>query len=85
MDFVARNYDHITDLANPMAAVRLLQTSAYRNLYGQVGATYQVLYSTSSFENSAWQPLTSYTHTNVVQTLAVGGTSPTIFYRLKQQ
>ncbi len=37
MDFVARNYDHITDLANPMAAVRLVQTSAYQNLYGQVG------------------------------------------------
>ncbi len=37
MDFVARNYDHITDLANPMAGVRLVQTSAYQNLYGQVG------------------------------------------------
>ncbi len=37
MDFVERNYDHITDLANPMAGVRLVQTSAYQNLYGQVG------------------------------------------------
>jgi phytoene desaturase len=36
MDFVVRNYDRITDLANPMAAVRLLQTGAYQNLYGQV-------------------------------------------------
>jgi len=31
-----RNYDRITDLANPMAALRMIQTSAYRNLYGQV-------------------------------------------------
>ncbi len=37
MDFVDRNYDHITDLANPMAGVRLVQTSAYQNLYEQVG------------------------------------------------
>jgi phytoene desaturase len=36
MDFVERNYDRITDLANPTAALRLIQTSAYRNLYGQV-------------------------------------------------
>lgn len=37
MDFVDRNYDHITDLANPLAGLRLVQTSAYRNLYEQVG------------------------------------------------
>ena len=37
MDFVDRNYDHITDLANPHGRVRLLQTGAYQNLYGQVG------------------------------------------------
>lgn len=36
MDFVTRNYDHITDLANPQAAVRLLRTRAYQNLYQQV-------------------------------------------------
>lgn len=36
MDFVARNYDHITDLANPVAGLRLLETRAYRNLYGEV-------------------------------------------------
>jgi phytoene desaturase len=36
MDFVIRNYDHITDLANPVAGARLIRTSAYRNLYGQV-------------------------------------------------
>lgn len=37
MDFVDRNYDHITDLANPMAGVRMVQTRAYQNLYEQVG------------------------------------------------
>jgi phytoene desaturase len=36
MEFVARNYDHITDLANPMAGWRLFRTQAYQKLYGQV-------------------------------------------------
>jgi phytoene desaturase len=41
MDFVARNFDHITDLANPVAALRLLQTRSYENLYGQVSTFFQ--------------------------------------------
>jgi len=36
MDFVTRNYDRITDLANPEAGLRLLQTKAHQNLYRQV-------------------------------------------------
>ncbi len=36
MDFVDRNFDRITDLANPKAGVRLLQTQAHQNLYRQV-------------------------------------------------
>lgn len=36
MDFVVRNYDRITDLANPVAGMRLLQTKAHQNLYRQV-------------------------------------------------
>lgn len=36
MDFVDRNFDHLTDLANPVAGLRLLQTSAHHNLYRQV-------------------------------------------------
>lgn len=36
MDFVVRNYKHITDLANPGAGLRLLETSAHQNLYNQV-------------------------------------------------
>jgi phytoene desaturase len=37
MAFVERNYDHLTDLANPSAGLRLLQTHAYEQLYRQVG------------------------------------------------
>ena len=36
MEFVDRNYDHLTDLANPRAGLRLLQTKAHQNLYNQV-------------------------------------------------
>jgi phytoene desaturase len=36
MPFVERNYDHITDLVNPVAALRLLRTGAHQNLYRQV-------------------------------------------------
>lgn len=36
MDFVDRNFDRITDLVNPAAALRLFQTQAHRNLYSQV-------------------------------------------------
>jgi phytoene desaturase len=36
MDFVDRNFDRITDLANPTAGLRLLQTQAHQNLYRQV-------------------------------------------------
>ena len=36
MDFVDRNYDHITDLANPVAGLRLLKTNAHQKLYRQV-------------------------------------------------
>jgi phytoene desaturase len=38
MDFVDRNYDHLTDLANPLAGLRLLQTQAHENLYNQVSS-----------------------------------------------
>jgi phytoene desaturase len=36
MDFVDRNFDRITDLANPVALSRLLRTQAHKNLYKQV-------------------------------------------------
>lgn len=41
MDFVVRNYERITDLANPLAGLRLLQTRAHQNLYQQVASFFQ--------------------------------------------
>jgi phytoene desaturase len=41
MPFVTRNYDHITDLANPSAAWKLLRTRAHENLYRQVSNFFQ--------------------------------------------
>jgi phytoene desaturase len=41
MDFVDRNYDRITDLFNPVAAARLIQTQAYQNLYSQVSGFFE--------------------------------------------
>ncbi len=41
MDFVDRNFDRITDLANPVAGLRLLQTKALAQLYGQVGSFFE--------------------------------------------
>lgn len=41
MDFVVRNYDHITDLANPAAGLRLLKTRSYERLYEQVGSYFK--------------------------------------------
>lgn len=36
MPFVDRNFDHFTDLVNPVAGYRLLETGAHENLYRQV-------------------------------------------------
>jgi len=36
MAFVERNYDRITDIFNPIAGLRLIQTRAHQNLYRQV-------------------------------------------------
>ncbi len=36
MEFVTRNYDRVTDLANPKAGFRLLRTRSYRKLYDDV-------------------------------------------------
>lgn len=40
MDFVNRNYDHLTDLANPTTLIRLLQTRSYEGLWPQVSRTF---------------------------------------------
>ena len=41
MDFVDRNFDRITDLANFQSLKRLVNTSAYQNLYHQVSNIFQ--------------------------------------------
>jgi phytoene desaturase len=41
MEFVNRNYNHITDLVNPTAALRLLGTKAYENMYRQVASFFK--------------------------------------------
>jgi phytoene desaturase len=41
MDFVERNYDHITDLVNPKAVWRLWQTKAHQNLVKQVAGYFK--------------------------------------------
>jgi phytoene desaturase len=41
MEFVDRNYDHITDLVNPKAILRLWQTKAFQNLYKQVAGYFK--------------------------------------------
>ena len=41
MDFVERNYDRITDLANPAAGLRLVGIGSYQNLYRQVSSFFK--------------------------------------------
>jgi phytoene desaturase len=41
MAYVNRNFDRITDLANPAAGVRMLSTRALQNLYGHVSSFFE--------------------------------------------
>jgi len=41
MDFVDRNYDHITELMNPISGLRILQTRSFDRLYDQVGSYFR--------------------------------------------
>lgn len=41
MDFVDRNYDWITDLANPKSLAQIIQTNSYKNLYQYVSKAFQ--------------------------------------------
>lgn len=41
LPFVARNYDHITDLANPIAGWKLFKTRAHEDLYRQVAGFFK--------------------------------------------
>lgn len=41
MEFVERNYDHIWELANPRAGLRLIRTQAYQRLFSQVARFFE--------------------------------------------
>lgn len=41
MKFVDRNYDHLTDLANPRTLVEMVKTKSYQKLYQQVAEAFQ--------------------------------------------
>jgi subtilisin-like proprotein convertase family protein len=51
-------------------------------LYGKLGATYQLQYTTNLNLPAAWFPLLTYLQTNGVMTLRVDASDPIIFYRL---
>jgi hypothetical protein len=53
-------------------------------LFGKVGTSYQLQYSTNLVSGS-WYRLLSYTQTSLAQVVSVDGTIPVIFYRLLQQ
>jgi hypothetical protein len=54
-------------------------------VYGNPQSTYQVESATSLSSPVTWQPALTFTQTNLMQTVAVPNTSPTVFYRLVQQ
>ncbi len=41
LSYVNRNFDHITDLANPAAGIKVLSTGALQNLYGHVSSFFK--------------------------------------------
>jgi hypothetical protein len=51
-------------------------------LYGEVGLSYELQYTTNGFSATAWQPLLSYLQTNVAQQVVVTSSSPVVLYRL---
>jgi hypothetical protein len=62
-------------------------TSSSRSLtvFGLVGNNYQVQYSTNLGPTGSWYPLSSYSQTNVSQTISLDPTIPQIFYRVQQK
>jgi hypothetical protein len=53
-------------------------------LFGKVGTSYQLQYSTN-LATASWYPLLNYTQTNLSQTMSVNASTPFICYRLLQQ
>jgi hypothetical protein len=53
-------------------------------LFGKVGTSYQLQYSTN-LSSGAWYRLLNYTQSSLSQSVSVDGTIPLIYYRLLQQ
>jgi hypothetical protein len=53
--------------------------------YGNVGARYQLQWSSNPGLPNSWTALPTYTQTNIAQSLSVDLTNPLIFYRLLTQ
>jgi hypothetical protein len=68
----------------PLLQSTVVGQSRVLRLYGKVGTSYQLQSSTNLLNPAAWTQVSSYTQTNVAQSLSVSGASPAIFYRLRQ-
>jgi len=53
-------------------------------VFGNVGTTYQLQYSTN-LASSSWYSLLNYTQSSMAQSISVDATSPLIYYRLLQR
>jgi len=58
--------------------------SRYLALFGRLGVRYQLQYSTNLAIQGNWRPLLDYLQTNIVMTIDMDSSNPTIFYRLLQ-
>jgi hypothetical protein len=90
----AAAYENLLTHAGSVAVVHdqpLLQASVSstnaRNLqlFGNLGANYQLQFTTNLLPPADWQVLLDYTQTNGVINLSITATNPTIFLRLHQQ
>ena len=70
----------------PLLQASFSSTNA-RNLllFGNLGANYQLQFTTNLLAPADWQTLLDYTQTNGVMDLSIPATNPTIFLRLHQK
>jgi hypothetical protein len=54
-------------------------------ILGKTGVNYQVQYCTNFSSHAVWYPLTTYSQTNVVQTISVDPSLPQAYYRVQQK
>jgi hypothetical protein len=76
----------VSSSATPPSLLALSSTNSSRQLmlFGQVGVTYELQYSTNLALPGAWNLGWSYIQTNPTMTIGVGSVYPNIFYRLHQ-